>query len=185
MAARITISIRDLPNLGRVVQRKAEQSLVKGNPLGVTLRSQAVARIKAGRDSTHTYPELWANKVPGHYRAGGRPLQGNGHLMAGLHSETVARSNGISVTLLDGSGYGVYHQHGFKTNGPNYIPLTLKGARRHVNGRNPEEEGLVEGKDYFIAWNGVDVPQRKIFNMPPENRQELGKAVVNAITDKR
>ena len=142
MAGRISISIRDLPNLGKIIKKKAEKALANGNPLGVTLRSQAVARIKAGRDSTHTYPELWANKVPGHYRAGGRPLQNNGHLMAGLHSETVMRSNGISVTLKDGSGYGVYHQNGFKTKGPNYIPLSLKGARRHVKGRNPEEEGL-------------------------------------------
>ena len=185
MAGRISISIRDLPNLGKIVKKKAEKALANGNPLGVTLRSQAVARIKAGRDSTHTYPELWANEVPGHYRAGGRPLQNNGHLMAGLHSETVARSNGVSVTLLDGSGYGVYHQSGFKTKGPNYIPLSLKGARRHVKGRNPEEEGLVEGKDYIIAWKGVDVPQRKIFNMPPENRQELGETVVNAIKNMR
>jgi len=60
--------------------------------------------------------------------------------------------------------------------------MSAKGAKRHINGRNPEDEGLVEGKDYIIAWNGVDVPQRKIFNMPPENRQELANAVVDAIT---
>ena len=182
MAAKFTISRRDIPNLGNIIKKKANDALVDGNPLGSILRGQAVARIEAGRDSTHTYPDLWVNKIPNHYRAGSKPLQGNGGLMAGLHSETVARSNGITVTLLDGSGYGVYHQHGFKTKGPNYIPMSAKGAKRHINGRNPEDEGLVEGKDYIIAWNGVDVPQRKIFNMPPENRQELANAVVDAIT---
>ena len=185
MAGKITISIRDLPNLGKIVKKKAEKLLVQGNPLGPILRDQAVARIIAGRDTTHTYPDLWVNKVPNHYRAGSKPLQGNGGLMAGLHSETTTRSNGVTVTLLDGSGYGVYHQHGFKTKGPNYIPMSAKGAKRHVNGRNPEEEGLVEGEDYIIAWNGVTVPQRKIYNMPPENLEELANAVVDAISDMR
>tara|TARA_R100001126_G_C4814672_1_gene143652 strand:- start:50 stop:607 length:558 start_codon:yes stop_codon:yes gene_type:complete len=185
MAIRVSISARDLPGVKKIVKKKIVKSLAEGNALGNVLRSQAVARMKAGRDSTHTYPDLWANEVPGHYRAGGQPLQNTGRLMAALHSSTETRSGGVSVSLLDGTGYGVYHQSGFKTDGPNYIPLSLKGARQHVNGRNPEEEGLVEGKDYIIAWNGVDVPQRKIYNMPPENKKELGEAVVNAIKNMR
>lgn len=118
--------------------------------LGVVLRSQAVRRIKNGGDSTHEYPDLWANKHPGHRRFGGSPLQDTGALMASLHSETRVSGNRISLSLKDGSpgGYGVYHQHGFKSG------------------------------------NAV-VPQRKIFNLPPFDRMELGEAIVNAITKMR
>ena len=147
--------------------------------LGVVLRSQAVRRIHNSGDSTHKYPELWANKVEGHYRSGGKPLQDTGALMASLHSETKVSGNRISLNLKDGSpgGYGVYHQAGFTTKGPNFIPMSPKGRRG--------EPKLKYGKDFIIAKGGVTVPQRKIFNLPPEDRKELGEAIVNAITKMR
>jgi len=50
----------------------------------------------------------------------------------------------------------------------------------------------LDGKGYgvyhqhgFTAWNGAIVPQRKIYNMPPENLEELANAVVDAISDMR
>ena len=43
----------------------------------------------------------------------------------------------------------------------------------------------IEGKDYIIAWDGVEVPQRKIFNTPPENIKALSKNIGRAIKKMR
>ena len=149
--------------------------------LGTVLRSQAVRRIHAGRDSEHVYPDLWVNRqgITESYRHGGSPLQDTGMLMASLHSQTTVAGNKISMRLMDGSpgGYGVYHQHGFTTTGPNFIPLSHKGRKKQGK--------LKYGKDYIVAKKGVTVPQRKIFNLPPEDRKEIGAAIVNAITNMR
>lgn len=44
-----------------------------------------------------------------------------------------------------------------------------------------EAAGFIEGETYIMAWKGVKVPQRKIFNMPPENVEEIREAIVNAL----
>jgi phage gpG-like protein len=44
-----------------------------------------------------------------------------------------------------------------------------------------EAAGFVEGETYIMAWNGVKVPARKIFNLPPENVEELRDAIVAAL----
>jgi len=182
--ATIRIRADELPRLKSILKKKALGALNNHEGLKGILRGQAVRRIKNKGDSTHQYPDLWANKVSGHYRSGGNPLQDNGQLMAGLHGEVVSSSDKFTMSLKDGAGYGVYHQYGYKTEGPNFIPLTLKARRIHQKGNDPAEEGLVEGKDYFMAWNGVTVPQRKIFNLPPEDVQELKRAIGDAIANK-
>jgi len=185
--ATIRIRASELPRLKSILKKKALVAMNNHKGLQDIIRSQAVFRIKNKGDTTHQYPELWANKIPGHYRSGGDPLQGESTsgLMASLKGHVTASANKITMRLTEGVGYGVYHQKGFKTKGPNYIPITMKGKKRHRKGNDPTKEGLVEGKDYFIAWGGVTVPQRKIFNLPPEDVQELkrsiGEAIVNEI----
>mgnify|MGYP005828004349 CR=1 FL=1 len=149
--------------------------------LGSIIRSQAVRRIHNNGDSVWKYRDLWVNRhgITESYRFGGSPLEDTGMLMASLHSQTTVAGNKISMTLMDGSpgGYGVYHQHGFTTTGPNFIPLSHKGRKKQGK--------LKYGKDYIVAKKGVTVPQRKIFNLPPEDRKEIGAAIVNAITNMR
>jgi phage gpG-like protein len=183
--ATIRIRANEIPRLKSFLKKKSISALNNHKGLQDTLRGQAVRRIKNKGDSTHQYPELWANKIPGHYRSGGNPLQGEstGGLMSSLKARVTTSANKITMRLTDGVGYGVYHQKGFKTKGPNYIPITSRGKKRHQKGNDPTKEGLVKGKDYFIAWNGVTVPQRKIFNLPPEDVQELKRAIGDAIAN--
>ena len=169
----IVIPVKDLAkHLPRLLQKALTTDAKQGSgqeagnaagevfsSLGVLLRSQAVRRIKNGGDPGDPYPDLWANTKPGHRRFGGSPLQDTGALMASLSSETSVSGNRITLSLKDGSpgGYGVYHQAGFTKSG-----VTNKGR----------------------AWTSV-TPQRKIFNLPPFDRMELGEAIVNAITKMR
>lgn len=160
---------------------------VASSGVGELLVSQALRRIRNRGDSTHRYPELWATREGKGYRAGGAPLQDTGRGMQSLSSRTEVGPDSVTFTLQDGAGYMVYHQNGYKTRGPNLVPLTRRFLLSHVKGENPHHEtdsagvGFRAGVDFIMFWNGVDVPQRKIFNMPPEDRREidivLGRAV--------
>ncbi len=171
--------------LGRLAgeMKRRVRDGVAGAHVHEILVAQAHARMDDGGDSEHTYPDLWNH--PGSIRAGGQPLkdnQGRGPGRPGLYSALSGETELIRDTIvatLTAPLYGIYHQHGFKTKGPNYIPLTLKGRRDHTPGRNPADEGLepwddeTKTGDYLMAWGGVTVPQRKIFNLPPENREDI------------
>ena len=151
------------------------------------LVSQARRRIMNGGDSDHRYPELWDH--PGSFRRGGQPLLssgGRGGLVARLNGRTDVGGRDVTWTLL-APMHAQYHQTGFETKGPNFIPLTLKAVRNHITGNNPIEEGLKrwdpetgEG-DFLMAWQGVKVPQRKIFNLPPEDVEEIVETIRHAI----
>lgn len=166
--------------LGRTATAEVRRRL-RAARLDQVLVSNAKRRVRNRGDSTHRYPDLWASRRGLGYRQGGSPLQDTGRLLASLTGRTTPTSTGVRVSLIDGSGYGVMHQNGFKTDGPNFIPLTLRARRRHRKGANPEDEGLVRGEDFIMAWHGVDVPQRKIFNMPPEDAAELSEAATVAM----
>lgn len=163
--------------------KRAALRAIADSGIGELLVSQAQRRMTRKGDSTHTYPDLWATKVNLGYRAGGNPLQDTGRGRNALSFKREVKTNEVVFTLLDGAGYLVYHQHGFKTKGPNLVPLTRRFLRTHVKGRNPREEvdsagvGFIEGEDYIMFWNGVDVPQRKVFNLPPEDRAEINQTV--------
>jgi len=93
------------------------------------------------------------------YRDGGQPLRDTGSLARSLGAS--ATNSGSKIKLaMHGNRYGLYQDRGFKTNGPNYIPLTKKGKRGHGTGQNPNKEGLTRGKDFAMAWKGVTVPAR-------------------------
>lgn len=172
MARRTSVNVA---RLGQTVERELISRLQRSR-LGDVLVSQAVRRIKSRGDSEHKYPDLWSTGKQGKgesYRAGGDPLQDTGPLMASLTAKTEPTERGVKLTLMSPLKHAQYQQRGFTTEGPNFIPLTRKAARTHRKGQDPKDEGLEEGVDYIMAWNGVTVPQRKIYNMPPEDAAEL------------
>ena len=94
------------------------------------------------------------------YRAGGQPLRDTGNLQRSITARAAKVAPTRLQVTLAGALYGIFHERGFSTEGPNFIPLTRKGKRNHATGRNPNKEGLVRGKDFTMAWNGVTVPKR-------------------------
>lgn len=169
----ITIS-----QLGKAAAARAIERLAASR-LDEVLVSQAKRRIHAGGDSEHQYPGLWDNSKS--FRSGGSPLLDTAtHILNALSGARDRTSNGVNFQLV-GPLLAFYHQHGFETSGPNFIPLTIKARRVHVAGVNPDDEDLVEGVDYVIAWAGVTVPQRKIFNLPPEDVAEFAESVNDAL----
>lgn len=112
------------------------------------------------------------------YRAGGKPLlDTRNHIYNTLHSTgTTPTSTGIKATLR-GSFAALYQHHGFKTKGPNFIPLTLHARRTHKPGANPNDEGLIKGQDYIMKWDGVEVPARPIFRVAPEDKKDIIKTI--------
>ncbi len=119
------------------------------------------------------------------YRKGGKPLRDNGFLMASRFTKYAFVFEGESTTIIVIASNAIYAgwQHsGFKTKGPNFIPLTLKARRRHVLHQNPFLEGLEYGVDYIMAWHGVDVPARPIIDYAdPVNRKQIGDVIRHSI----
>lgn len=170
--ATIRVDSRRLP---AEVQRQVQARLTQAGPaLAELLRSQAVRRIENSGDSQHRYPELWATRTGLGVRAGGRPLDDRGILKNSLYGRHERTSRGMSVSLAVGETgrYAVFHQAGFSTPGPNVIPLSFR-ARRFRTVAAMRAAGLRRGTDYLVARRGVTVPQRKLYNMPPENRFEI------------
>lgn len=160
--------------------------------LSQLLVTQAQRRIDDGGDSEFKYPELWANKHPQSYRAGGKPLRDKlNRIYGGLRGDQQDIPGGVRLKLT-GPLIAIYHQNGFKTAGPNYIPLSMR-ATRYKGALEAKADGLIAGKfveggaiepddaDYVMAWRGVDVPQRKIVNFPPENIDEMKFEAARAI----
>lgn len=155
---------------------------IRASGVDKVLIAQAQRRINARGDSTHRYPELWATRVGKGQRAGGQPLRDTGKLASSLRSKSRVNETGVEFALVPGVKYAEGHQTGYTTKGPNFIPLTAK-AKRHRKGVDPKDEGLVLGEDYIMAWGGVSVPQRKIFNTPPEDVRELADEIKSVIGD--
>ena len=111
------------------------------------------------------------------YRNGGQPLRDTGNLLRSIGAK--AQQTGparLSVTM-SGAIYGIYHEKGFSTDGPNFIPLTRKGKRTHATGANPNTENLSQGKDYVMAWGGVDVPARPFLVPTSVEFSAIGKTI--------
>lgn len=72
--------------------------------------------------------------------------------------------SGVEI-VVSGADYGIYQDRGFKTSGPNFIPL----SNRKTN--------LVSGRDYFIAKNGVTVPSRPFIELTNNDLKDLSKIV--------
>jgi len=111
------------------------------------------------------------------YREGGQPLRDTGNLLRSLGAKAAATGPGTLTVTLRGAKYGIYHERGFSTSGPNFIPLTKKGKRTHATGANPASEGLQRGKDYTMAWGGVTVPKRPFLVPTQDEWVEIGKTI--------
>ncbi len=197
--------------------RIAAQALARLRLAGIDkiLPKQAKRRIANHGDSEHRYPDLWDH--PKSFRKGGEPLSDTGSLFNALTGKIELDGNKIKITLVVPASfkYALYHQSGFSTKGPNFIPLTVRAkenatrfkplvtafaaARRQVNAMRGtpgfipalkkerlaqdrmESAGFIEGETYIMAWKGVNVPQRKIFNLPPENVEEIRDAIARAL----
>lgn len=111
------------------------------------------------------------------YRKGGKPLQDTGRLAASFFTKYhfVFESEGVALIVLASSDFTAqWHQRGFSTRGPNFIPLTMKAKREHVRGANPKHEGLELGVDYIMAWKGVKIPARPMIDYAdPANKKQI------------
>ena len=193
--------------------------------IGALIVQQAKRRMDAGRDSTMVYPDLW-DHPKSFRRKGDKPLLDTRQtIYSHLNSIETVNQKQITIKLRSGGPnpkVAQYHQHGFKTKGPNFIPLTVKARRNQTqfkplmkkrsailkaqkqaakskNKKNSfkgfttfiaklkaadalEAAGFVEGETYIMAWKGVTVPQRKIFNLPPEDVEEIKRTIKEALT---
>ena len=110
------------------------------------------------------------------YRAGGKPLRDTGQMMRDMGAKAVSSGKNVEIVMY-GPLHAIFHEKGFETSGPNFIPLTKKGKRQHATGQNPGRDGLMQGKDYVMAWGGVTVPARP-FMVPTNNEWvEIGKSI--------
>lgn len=111
------------------------------------------------------------------YRKGGKPLWDKGALAASFFTKynfVFEAELALLVVIASSSFLAPFHQKGFRTNGPNFIPLNLKAARMHVKGANPKDEGLEYGVDYIMAWKGVKVPERAMVDYAdPANKKQI------------
>lgn len=62
------------------------------------------------------------------FRNGGVPLRNTGRGMNSLRGKCLLDGKNLRIRIR-GERYMAYHEHGFTTRGPNFIPLTKKGAR--------------------------------------------------------
>lgn len=110
------------------------------------------------------------------YRAGGKPLRDQGDMMRKMDARSEVKGGKIEIIMF-GLLHAIFHEKGFETSGPNFIPLSKKARKKHATGGIPSKEGLTKGKDYLMAWNGVKVPARPF--MVPTNDEwvEIGKSI--------
>lgn len=152
--------------LKRVVSREIAKRLASGGVHEV-LVAQAQRRIESKGDSTHRYPELWDH--PESFRRGGHPLLDTRQTVYNrLNGTTDVRGKQVRISLR-GPVVAAYHQNGFQTSGKHFIPLSLKARRG--------EPDLQYGKDFIIVNDGVTIPQRMIYNDPPEDVKELAREI--------
>lgn len=136
------------------------------------IASRKVTKIVNGKAVTRT---MYQVEQVG-YRHGGQPLRDTGKLAGSLSASGTAQGNSIRIAM-SGRRYGLYQDRGFRTKGPNYIPLTRKGARQHGTGNNPNNEGLTRGKDYMMRWRGVTVPARPFILPTRADMIVLGRSI--------
>jgi hypothetical protein len=141
---------------------------------GSAVRVKRETRIVNGKTRTRT---LYLVRQEGfRTTSGGQPLRDTGFLVGNINGDGVKRANGLGI-VIRGPRYGLYQDRGFKTKGPNYIPLTKKGRRGHATGANPNKEGLKRGKDFTMAWKGVTVPSRPFLLPTRADLRMLGKSI--------
>ena len=192
--------------LGNTIAKRVRDTLHSDN-LSSILVDRARIRIKNSKDSTISYPELWATRNEVGYREGGTPLKDDGHLVALLHSKSnLVSANTVRWTLKDGTGYGAKHQEGFTNKAPIAVPLNKTAARiikglgdpphnisaipdyleeapslkEAREGRHGDYRGAIKW-DYYVIEEDAEVPARPIANNPPEDIKAITRVVKRAI----
>lgn len=151
-------------NVARILVKQAQRRIrTRGADVGGYAALWAdTARLKVGKGKRTRFID--------HYRKGGTPLYDTGELFRGLTAEQVPVPGGIKL-ILKGPLHAVFHQHGFKTSGPNRIPFTRRAVRGDAKGK----------REALYAKRGVTVPARPIFAMPVEARREVARAIARAL----
>ncbi len=174
--SRIAISAKFLEGAAKRVsaaqREQVNQAFVRGGQPGEPW--------KPLKDISGKYKTKSGYAIRQSYRNGGRPLRNTGALKASFFSH-IERKGRLKIVSEVGTPekYAIYQQLGAKTKGPNFIPLTRKAVRLHVNGTNPKSEGLVQGKDYIMAWKGVTIPARPIIDYNnSENKAQIVRAAM-------
>lgn len=162
-----------------------------GNALAQCIDRVAVLQFEQVSEAFRTggqpilkWPRMWADKVAGHYRAGGQTLRDTGELEGSFGVPPVKTKSGLNATSTISSsvGYAAFHQVGFQTSGPNYIPITKRGKTLHAPGANPNKEGLVRGVDYIVSFKGVTVPARPMIDYSdPINKKQMEEACADGL----
>ena len=145
---------------------------VRARPKGGFTRSRTVTYTTPGGKVKQRTEYMI--ETPG-YRNGGQPLRDTGRLANSVNARGDRQSNGIRL-VLRGLKYGLFQDMGFQTAGPNYIPLTKKGAR-YDSGKKARAAGMVPGQDFTGRKKGVTVPTRP-FLLPTRNdRRDIGVSI--------
>ena len=171
-------------DLSRFMSGVRQESLESARAALQVLQLQQWQRsFNEGGQPSNKWPDLWANGIEGHYRQGGHPLRDTGQLAAsGFIRESSIDGDTVTSTIASSAFYAIYHQTGFKTSGPNFIPLTRSAMRTHRDGARPSDEGLEQGVDYIMAWKGVEVPARPMIDYSdPVNVAEINDTIADAI----
>jgi len=145
---------------------------MKSRPKAGFTRSRTVSYIdKKGKTRRRTEYMI---EVPG-YRNGGQPLRDTGRLASSVNARSDRRASGLRI-VLRGLKYGLFQDMGFRTAGPNYIPLTKRGSR-YDSSKRAAAAGMVSGQDYTRAKKGVTVPGRP-FLLPTRNdKHDIGVSI--------
>lgn len=151
-------------NISRILVKQAQRRIrERGRDIGGYAALWAdTARLKVGKGKRARFID--------HYRKGGTPLYDTGELFRGLSSEQQPVDGGVKL-ILRGPLHALFHQHGFKTSGPNRIPFTRRAVRGDAKGK----------REALYAKKGVTVPARPIFAMPIEARREVARAIAQAL----
>ena len=173
------------PQARQILMRRL---MTSGVSIAQILVKQAQKRIKDKGSDVGGYADLWANrvgpiKVPVrkgskktkdvyHYRKGGTPLYDTGNLFRSMASRTELLTDGVRL-ILTAPLYALFHQHGFKTTGPNFIPFTRGAVRR--------DPAALAKREFVVARHGVTVPKRPIMAMPETSRREVARTIARAL----
>lgn len=104
--------------------------------------------------------------VPDLFRRGGEALSDTGVLRNSFFHIVRETPGGGTVQIGSPLPRALFHQTGFTTTGPNYVPLTSRARK----GWNPK---LIPGHDFIMFGKGVTVPARPMVRLTNQNRKDI------------
>lgn len=122
--------------------------------------------LRKARKKLREAKKLESEGVPDIFRRGGEPLKDTGELQASFAQVVEPTPRGGRVRIGSPLERAGFHQTGFTTSGPNYIPLTQRARA----GWNPK---LIPGHDFVMMGKGVTVPARPMVRLTAQNRKDI------------